>query len=76
MSGSLAFAVAIDRETGCAVAMGRAISDGTSDAYIQDLVVKKDYRESGIGRKVLSTLVRLLPGPWYYLDSADCGAGD
>ncbi|MCU0631045.1 MAG: GNAT family N-acetyltransferase [Methanoregulaceae archaeon] len=55
--GSLAFAVAVDHETGCAVAMGRAISDGCSDAYIQDLVVKSGYRESGIGRKILSALV-------------------
>jgi aralkylamine N-acetyltransferase len=55
--GSLAFAVAVDRETGRAVAMGRAISDGTSDAYIQDLVVKSEYRDSGIGSKVLTTLV-------------------
>jgi aralkylamine N-acetyltransferase len=57
VAGSLAFAVAVDRETGSAVAMGRAISDGSSDAYIQDLVVKSGYRESGIGRKILSTLV-------------------
>ena len=57
ITGSLAFAVAVDRETGSAVAMGRVISDGTSDAYIQDLVVKKKYRESGIGRKLLTTLI-------------------
>jgi len=58
ISGSLAFAVAVDRETGHAVAMGRAISDGTSDAYIQDLVVKEEYREYGIGRKILTALIR------------------
>lgn len=57
IAGSLAFAVAVDRETGSAVAMGRAISDGSSDAYIQDLVVKSEYRDSGIGRKILTTLV-------------------
>jgi len=57
VAGSLAFAVAVDRETGGAVAMGRAISDGSSDAYIQDLVVKSGYRESGIGRRILSALV-------------------
>jgi len=55
--GSLVFAVAVDRETGSTVAMGRVISDGTSDAYIQDLVVKSAYRESGVGRKILTTLV-------------------
>jgi len=57
IAGSLAFAVAVDRETGSAVAMGRVISDGSSDAYIQDLVVKSEYRDSGIGRKILTTLV-------------------
>lgn len=57
IAGSLAFAVAVDLETGSAVAMGRAISDGSSDAYIQDLVVKSEYRDSGIGRKILTTLV-------------------
>jgi aralkylamine N-acetyltransferase len=57
ISGSLAFAVAVDRETGVAVAMGRALSDGISDAYIQDLVVKSEFREGGIGRKLLTALV-------------------
>ena len=57
IAGSLAFAVAVDRETGSAVAMGRVISDGTSDAYIQDLIVKPEFRESGIGRKILNALL-------------------
>ncbi len=57
ISGSLAFAVAVDQETGHAVAMGRALSDGVSDAYIQDLVVKSEFRASGIGRKLLHTLI-------------------
>jgi aralkylamine N-acetyltransferase len=57
VTGSLAFAVAVDPKTGRAVAMGRAISDGISDVYIQDLVVKPEFRESGIGRKILTTLV-------------------
>ncbi len=37
--GSFAFVVAADTKTGQAVGMGRALSDGVSDAYIQDLVV-------------------------------------
>ncbi len=57
ISGSLAFVVAVDRKSGRAVAMGRAISDGSSDAYIQDMVVKSEYREGGIGRQILTTLV-------------------
>ncbi len=55
--GSFSFAVAVDTKTGKAVGMGRVISDGVSDGYIQDLVVHPDYRKSGIGRKMVSVLV-------------------
>ncbi len=37
--------------------MGRAISDGVSDAYIQDLVVLPEYRGKGIGRKILRSVL-------------------
>jgi ribosomal protein S18 acetylase RimI-like enzyme len=56
--GSFLFAVAADLKTGHAVGMGRVISDGVSDGYIQDLVVLPDYREKGIGTKILSILVK------------------
>jgi aralkylamine N-acetyltransferase len=56
IAGSFAFVVAVDPKSGRAVAMGRAISDGISDAYIQDMIVRKECRESGIGRKMLKTL--------------------
>lgn len=39
------------------VGMGRAISDGVSDAYIQDIVVRSDYRGGGWGSKIVSLLV-------------------
>ncbi|MDN7023502.1 GNAT family N-acetyltransferase [Methanoculleus sp. FWC-SCC1] len=55
--GSFAFAVAIDPATDRAVGMGRIISDGVSDGYIQDLVVLPEYRGRGIGSKVVSTLL-------------------
>jgi len=51
--GSLVFIVAVDRKSGKAVGMGRAISDGVSDAYIQDLVVLPGYRGRGIGKAIL-----------------------
>ncbi|HMK16353.1 MAG TPA: GNAT family N-acetyltransferase [Methanomicrobiales archaeon] len=51
--GSLVFVVAVDRASGRAVGMGRAISDGVSDAYIQDLVVLPEYRGRGIGGAIL-----------------------
>jgi len=37
--------------------MGRAISDGVSDAYIQDLTVRNDCRNKGIGKMILQTLL-------------------
>ena len=57
LKGSFAFAVAIDISHGKAVGMGRIISDGKSDAYIQDLVVLPDYRDKGIGKELVKTLL-------------------
>jgi ribosomal protein S18 acetylase RimI-like enzyme len=57
IQGSFSFAVAVDTKTGKAVGMGRVISDGVSDGYIQDLVVVPEYRKSGIGREMVSALV-------------------
>lgn len=42
------------------IGMGRALSDLTSDAYIQDVVVLKDLRNKGIGRKIIQMLVEKL----------------
>jgi GNAT superfamily N-acetyltransferase len=56
--GSFLFAVAVDRKTGHAVGMGRVISDGVSDGYIQDLVVLPEYRKTGIGAQIVATLVK------------------
>ena len=55
--GSFLFAVAIDITTGKAVGMGRVISDGVADAYIQDLVVLADWRNSGVGKLILELLL-------------------
>lgn len=55
--GSFAFAVAIDRGTGCAVGMGRAISDGVSDAYLQDVVVHPSHQHKGIGCLIVQELL-------------------
>jgi GNAT superfamily N-acetyltransferase len=57
IAGSLAFTVAIDEKTGKTVGMGRAISDGVSDAYIQDLVVIASYRGKNIGKKIVQQLI-------------------
>ena len=42
------------------VGMGRAISDGTSDAYIQDVAVEVNYRGRGIGTEVVKRLLKRL----------------
>ena len=56
--GSFLFAVATDEKTGRAIGMGRVLSDGVSDGYIQDLVVLPGYRKSGIGSQIVSVLVK------------------
>jgi aralkylamine N-acetyltransferase len=55
--GSFAFAVAIDKKSGHAVGMGRVLSDGVSDGYIQDLVVLPEFRKAGIGKEIALSLV-------------------
>lgn len=42
------------------VGMGRAISDGFSDAYIQDVTVDEDYRGEGIGKGIIQHLLKHL----------------
>jgi GNAT superfamily N-acetyltransferase len=54
---SFAFAVAIDTLSGKTVGMGRVISDGVSDAYIQDVVILRNYRNQDIGKHLVQTLV-------------------
>jgi ribosomal protein S18 acetylase RimI-like enzyme len=58
IKGSFAFAVAIETTTNRAVGMGRVLSDGLSDAYIQDLVILPAFRGRGIGKKIVSLLVK------------------
>ncbi|MBP1928509.1 ribosomal protein S18 acetylase RimI-like enzyme [Methanolinea mesophila] len=54
---SFVFIVALDKKTGKAIGMGRAISDGISDAYLQDLVVLPGFRSLGIGTRIVKMLV-------------------
>lgn len=54
--GSLCFVVA-RTDDDRVVGMGRAISDGVSDAYIQDVVVRSELRGQGIGAGIIRTLV-------------------
>ncbi len=57
MRGSYVFAVAAENRTGRAVGMGRVISDGVSDGYIQDLVVLPEFRKSGVGAQIVAALI-------------------
>ncbi len=60
--GSFAFAVALDDSTGETVGMGRCISDGASDAYIQDVVVDPAFRGQGLGRRLVDRLLEQCRG--------------
>ncbi len=55
--GSVRFMVARSID-GRIVGMARVISDGYSDAYIQDVVVLKDYRGRGVGRELVRRLTQ------------------
>ncbi len=58
VSGSHCFAVAVS--TGVIIGMGRTISDGASDAYIQDVTVRETERGQGIGKKIVCMLISKL----------------
>ena len=58
IKGSFAFAVAIETTSNRAVGMGRVLSDGVSDAYIQDLVILPAFRGRSIGKMIVSLLVK------------------
>ena len=58
VTGSHLFIIALKEDE--IVGMGRAISDRTSDAYIQDVTVKKAYRGQGIGTTIINDLIKRL----------------
>jgi len=51
---------AVAKYNGMVVGMGRVISEGISDAYIQDVVVLKDFRKHGIGGGIIRLLLKEL----------------
>lgn len=54
IKGSFCFLAAFHEEK--LIGMGRVISDGISDGYIQDVVVNKEYRNQGIGKELVRRL--------------------
>jgi ribosomal protein S18 acetylase RimI-like enzyme len=59
VAGSHCFMVARSRGDRI-VGMGRAISDGASDAYIQDVAVARTHRRQGIGTALVKTILSRL----------------
>lgn len=55
---SFAFVIAKDNSDKW-IGMGRVISDGVSDAYLQDIVVLPEWREKGIGTAIVRNLMKL-----------------
>jgi aralkylamine N-acetyltransferase len=55
ISGSHCFVAAV-QETGVILGMGRAISDRTSDAYIQDIVVSPEARRRAIASSIMKAI--------------------
>jgi len=58
IQGSFCFAVASIGDK--VIGMGRAISDGVSDAYIQDVAVLSELRGKGIGVLIMDEIVKYL----------------
>jgi len=58
IAGSFCFAVAVYEDK--IIGMGRSISDGVSDAYIQDVAVLTQYRSQGIGAKIMDEIIGFL----------------
>jgi len=58
VAGSFCFAIAVYKNK--IIGMGRSISDGVSDAYIQDVAVLKKYRGKGIGVLIMDEIVYYL----------------
>lgn len=58
MAGSHCFLVAVSN--GEIIGMGRAISDGVSDGYIQDVTVRPDYERRGIGSQIVARIAERL----------------
>ncbi|HOH46265.1 MAG TPA: GNAT family N-acetyltransferase [Candidatus Cloacimonadota bacterium] len=54
------FCFVIAEQEGEILGMGRAISDGYSDAYIQDVTVDPIHRGKGIGKGIIRCLVGFL----------------
>lgn len=64
VAGSHCFLIATEtpQQGAPIIAMGRSISDGASDAYIQDVVVTPVQRGRGIATEIIDRIVQRLQG--------------
>lgn len=58
IEGSYCFVIA--EYNSLIIGMGRAISDGVSDAYIQDVAVHSKYRGKGLGKLIMDEIISFL----------------
>ena len=58
VAGSHCFVLACEGDE--IIGMGRAISDGISDAYIQDVAVLPEFRGQGVGTGVVQEILKQL----------------
>jgi aralkylamine N-acetyltransferase len=58
VTGSHCFVLACEGDE--IIGMGRAISDGISDAYIQDVAVLPEFRGQGVGTGIVQEIVKKL----------------
>ena len=58
IAGSHCYCIASVKED--IIGIGRAISDGVSDAYIQDITVSRAFRRQGIASRIVKQLVKAL----------------
>lgn len=59
IQGSFAFFIATQEvdQNSTVIGMGRVISDGCSDAYLQDIAIKTEFRGQGIGLKLIQHMI-------------------
>ncbi len=55
IANSFCFIIARNHQ-GKIIGMGRVISDGVSDGYIQDVIISQSYRNKGIGKQLVKNL--------------------
>lgn len=61
-TGSLYLAVAREETTGRLAGLVRAVGDGVSISYIQDLLINPDFQKSGLGSRLLDMALEAVGG--------------